>query len=492
MSREELLALVSVQAKTIEVLTARLDAVEVRIGELAVSGVQRDERIAELEAENAELKRRLSQSSRNSSKPPSSDGPEQALPPRSLRRKTGRKPGKQPGAQGFSLELVDDPDEVFDYVPDCCRGCGADLHGAASAGVVRRQVTDIAPTQATVTEHRLHQRRCGCGKITTAPAPTGVADAPASYGPNLRAWVVYALVFQHIPVARVVELVTDLSGARPSAGWVCQVLRDTAVALAQVEKLIRTLLTAAHILHVDETGAKVTGARWWLHVAATEKLTTYHFDRSRGRPAITELGVLTGFEGIVVHDCWASYNAYTDCDHALCGAHITRELIAADEAQPGQHWPQQAIDALFALNTAAHQARDRGESVIPPDIADPLLRAWRHAILVGLAQHPARPGRKQSKTRNLLERLHTREADVLRFAHDLTVPFSNNQAERDLRPTKTQMKISGTFRSATNATAWARIRGYVSTARKHGLNAFDAIHAAVTGNPWTPTPSLTT
>lgn len=470
--------LVSVQAKTIEALTARLDALEARV--------------SEVEAENAELKRRLGQNSRNSSWPPSSDGPEQSPPPRSLRRKSGRKPGKQPGSQGFSLELVCDPDEIVDHLPGSCQGCGDGLDSAAPAGVVRRQVTDIAPAQATVTEHRLHRRRCGCGTVTTARAPAGVADAPASYGPNLRAWVVYLLVFQHVPVARVVELVTDLSGARPSAGWVCQVLRTTAAALVGVDKLIRTLLTAAHILHVDETGTKVTGARWWLHVAATENLTTYHVDRSRGREAITSLGILDDFTGTLVHDCWASYNAYTGCDHALCGAHITRELIAADESEPGQHWPSQAIDALAALNAAAHHARERGSPRIPPEIADPLLRTWRQAILVGLSQHPAQPGRKQSKTRNLLQRLRDREADVLRFAHDLSVPFTNNQAERDLRPTKTQMKISGTFRSETSATAWARIRGYVSTARKNDINAFDAILAAITGNPWTPTPSPTT
>lgn len=463
----------------------RLEELESRVAAL-------EARNAELEAENAELKRRVGQNSRNSSQPPSSDGPEHTVPPRSLRRKTGRKPGKQPGTEGFSLQLIDDPNEVVDYVPDCCRGCGADLHDAAPAGVVRRQVTDIAPAVATVTEHRLHQRRCVCGKITTAPAPVGVAGAPASYGPNLRAWVVYLLVFQHVPVARVVELVTDLSGARPSAGWVCQVLRDTAATLTEVETLIRTLLTAAHILHVDETGTKVTGARWWLHVAATDKLTTYHLDKSRGRPAISELAVLTDFQGIVVHDCWASYNSYTACDHALCGAHIARELVAADEVAPGQHWPQQALDALFALNTAAHHTREQGRTRIPPEIIDPLLHDWQHAILVGLAQHPARPGRKQTKTRNLLERLRDREADVLRFAHDLTVPFTNNQAERDLRPTKTQMKISGTFRSEASAKAWARIRGYVSTARKHGINAFEAIAAAVTGNPWGPTPLPTT
>ena len=266
-------------------------------------------------------------------------------------------------------------------------------------------------------------------------------------------------------------------------------LRETADALAGVEKLIRTLLVAAHILHVDETGAKVTGARWWLHLAATDKLTTYHPGGSRGRPAITNLGILDGFTGIAVHDCWACYNAYSD-DHALCGAHIARELIAAGETRPGQHWPTQALDALFALNTAAHDARDQGRSVIASGVADPLLTSWRHAVLVGLAQHPSRTGWKQSKTGNLLERLRDQEADVLRFAHDLTVPFTNNQAERDLRPTKTQMKISGTLRSETSAT-WACIRGDVSTARKHGLNAFDPIHAAVIGKPWAPTPSPT-
>jgi transposase len=245
-------------------------------------------------------------------------------------------------------------------------------------------------------------------------------------------------------------------------------------------------LTAAHILHVDETGTKVTGARWWLHVASTDTLTTYHLDPSRGREAIGNLGILEEFTGIAVHDCWASYNAYTDCEHALCGAHIARELVAAHETHPSQHWPAQAFDTLFALNTAAHTARDQGKTRIPGRVLKPLLKTWRQAILVGLAQHPARPAWKQTKTRNLLERLRDREADVLRFATDLSVPFTNNQAERDLRPTKTQMKISGTFRSETSATAWARIRGFVSTARKHGINAFQAILTAVLGKPWTP------
>jgi len=381
LSREELLALFAAQARTIETLTASVEALTARVGVL--------------EAENAELKRRLARNSRNSSQPPSADGPEQVVPPRSLRGKTGRKPGKQAGAQGFTLTLVDDPDVIVDHVPHACGGCGAGLDTAMLVGVVRRQVTDVPALSVTVTEHRLQRCRCGCGCVTSAAAPAGVADAPASYGPNVRAWVVYALVFQHIPVARVAELIRDLCGAAPSTGWICGVLRQTATALAEVEKLIRTLLIAAHILHVDETGAKVTGARWWLHVAATEKLTSYHLDRSRGRAAIEAFGVLDGFTGIAVHDAWASYNGYLGCEHALCGAHIARELVAAGETHPGQRWPTQALDALFGLNTAALDTRDQHGSVISPQAADPLLYAWHQAILVGPAENPRRPGRKQ-------------------------------------------------------------------------------------------------
>lgn len=484
---------------SLEWLLERLRLLEAEVAALREQNLMLEARNAELEAQNAELTRqnaeltrRLGQNSKNSSKPPSSDGPEHTPPPRSLRTRTGRRPGKQPGAPGTTLRLVDDPDRVVDHVPESCAGCGEALTGVASAAVARRQVTDIAPAVVTVTEHRLHRRRCGCGTVTTAPPPAGVAAAPASYGPNLRAWVVYLLVFQHVPVARVAELVTDLTGARPSTGWVCQVLRETAAGLADVEQLIRALLVLAPVLHVDETGTKVTGQRWWLHVACTDMLTTYHVDAGRGRPAINTLGILDKFAGVAVHDCWLSYDAYTDCTHALCGAHIARELVAASESHPNQAWPKQALDALFALAAAADDARTRGQTGITDQIADPLVRAWRDAITDGLTAHPRRPGRKQSTTHNLLTRVRDREADLLRFTRDTSVPFTNNQAERDLRPAKTQIKISGTSRSETSAQAWARIRGYVSTARKHGTSAFDAIHAATLGTPWTPPQPATT
>jgi transposase len=455
-SREDLLALIESQARMIEKLTARV----------------------------AELERQLGRNSRNSSQPPSADGPEVSPSP-TARRRSGRKPGKQPGAGGSALFQISDPDEIVDHVPEACGGCGSDLAGADAAGVVRRQVHDIPTIRSVVVEHRLHRRRCGCGATTTAAAPDGVGAA-AVYGPNLRALAVYLLVFQHIPVARTQALIADLTGARPSTGWISSQLTAVASVLVDVEKLIKSLIVAAHVIHVDETTSNINGARWWLHVASTDKLTGYHLHRSRGRAAVTEFAVLPGYRGTVVHDALSVYDAYRGARHALCGAHLTRELVAAAQADPDQAWPEQALRALHGLNTAAHQARGQHLPAVPPEIADPLLDSWRHALLVGLAEHRRVPGRRQSKTRNLLERLRDRDAQVLLFARDLSVPFTNNQAERDVRPTKTQLKISGCHRSETTAKAWLRIRGYISTAAKHGDNIYDALRDAVTGNPWKP------
>jgi transposase len=455
-SREELLALIEAQARTIE----------------------------ELRAEVAELKRRLGRNSRNSSQPPSTDGPA-VSPSRAARRHGARRPGKQPGAGGSALFQTSDPDEVIDHVPQACGGCGSDLTGAAALGVVRRQVHDIPTITPVVVEHRLHRRRCGCGTTTTAAAPAGVGAA-AVYGPNLRALAVYLLVFQHIPVARAQALIADLTGAHPSTGWISSQLVAVADVLVDVEKLIKTLIVLAHVIHVDETTSNINGVRWWLHVACTDTLTAYHLHPSRGRAAVTEFDVLPAFRGTVVHDALSVYDAYPGARHALCGAHISRELVAAGEADPDQTWPAQALRALHGLNTAAHHARDQQLPAIPPETAQPLLDSWRHALLVGLAEHRRAPGRRQSKTRNLLERLRDRDHQVLLFARDLSVPFTNNQAERDVRPTKTQMKISGCHRSDTTAKAWLRVRGYISTVRKHGDNILDALRDAITGNPWKP------
>ena len=388
---------------------------------------QQAQRIEQLEALVVELQRRLGQNSRNSSKPPSSDGP--AKPARRSSRGSGRSPGKQPGTPGASLSRTADPDVVIDHLPEACRGCGSALAAAADAGTVVRQVVDIPQITTCTTEHRMHKRRCGCGVVTTATAPAE-ATGPVVYGPNLRALAVYLLVFQHVPVERTALLLADVCGAAVSTGWVCRTLARTADALADVDRLVKALLTAAYVLHVDETSTQVAGRRYWLHVACTPLLTAFHLHPSRGRAAVDEFGILPEFVGACVHDALSVYDqsAYPKAVHALCGAHLIRELVAADEAHPGQKWPTQARDALLKLNTCAHRARAAGLSQIPPEIAEFYLTLFNQAVAVGLSLHPRAAGREQSKTRNLLERLRDRAAQVLRFAHDPAVPFTNELA----------------------------------------------------------------
>lgn len=440
--------------------------------------------IEALKNQVAELSRLLGQNSGNSSLPPSSDRGKQ--PTRQQRRRgSGRKPGKQPGAPGSTLDMVADPDEVIDHLPGACVGCGADLHDAECAGVMVRQVRDVPLVQVRVTEHRMHKRACSCGAVTTAAAPAGV-DGPSCYGPNLRAIAVYLVVYQHVPVERAAQLIADLTGAVPSTGWVSAQVARAADALVDVDKLIKTLITLAAVIGVDETSINIAGKSQWLHVARTDTLTAYHCHQSRGRTAVAEFGVLPAYAGTVVHDALSVYDCYP-ATHALCGAHLIRELTAAAEAHPDQHWPAQARSALAELADLAAQARTHELSAIPRRKAAKPLHRYRQAVLVGLAEHPRDyDRRKQTKTRNLLERMRDREAEILRFTKDLNVPFTNNGSERDLRPIKTQLKISGCHRSTTTASNWLRVRGYISTVRKNGADVLTALHDAITGNPWTP------
>ncbi len=469
-SREDLLALIAAQQAQIEALLEQNAALTARV---------------------AELERRLGQNSRNSSLPPSTDRFDAGGKRRP--RNSGKRPGKQPGAPGAGLAMVSDPDVVIDHVPQVCGGCGSDLPDADAdadadgLGFVRRQVHDLPERiEAVVTEHRLRRARCGCGRVTTAPAPAGVG-AHVQYGARLTALVAYLVVAQHVPYERAVTLIADLCpGLRPSPGWACTAVASTAAAVEPATAAIRKALRASPVLHVDETSTSIAGKRWWLHVASTATLTALHLHPSRGREAVADFGILPGYAGTAIHDAFSVYDVYPEARHGLCGAHLLRELAAAAEACPGQAWVPAAIDALSDLLAATHQARGAGAERVAPQVLEALLHRYSHAVRCGLAEHPAVAGRKQSKTRNLLTRMRERAGQILLFAHDLDVPFTNNQAERDLRPAKTQLKISGCHRSTSGARASLTIRAYVSTCRKNTITALAALHDALTGHPWMP------
>jgi transposase len=455
--------------------------------------------LGQLRDEVARLQRRLSRNSGNSSMPPSSDGalPGAPLPGPAPKPAAKRRRGRQPGAPGMALSWTV-PDRVLDYRPGgACRGCGTDLDGAVPVEGVRAwQVTDIPVVTATVTEHRVHTVVCGCGRRATAGVadgvPADVADAPCSYGPNLAALVVYLLVVHALPVARAADLIADVTGARPSTGFVHNLLGRAAKALARPVEAIKAGLRRAGVVHFDETTMRVGPApqRGYVWVAATDLLTLYHIG-GRGLSTFTGWDLGRHLSGTVVHDGYAVYDCDTAFDqtrivHQMCVAHLLRALTDAAEAHPDHTWPTQATDALRGLVHAHHTARDEHLPAIPAAVADPLTADYRTAVTTGLAEIPRRPRGKQQPARSLLECLHELEDDILRFTTDTRIPPTNNQAERDLRPLKTQQKISGRLTSEITTRDRLTIRAAISTAVKHGHNALTTLRQAIHGNPWIP------
>src|SRR4051812_7867421 len=286
-------------------------------------------RVAEGDARIAELERRLAASSRNSSKPPSTDGLDRPAP-KSLRGRSGRKPGGQPGREGRTLRQVSEPDEVVVHEPAACRGCGAGLAAGEPVRVSRRQGFDIPKGTGRGVEHGLVCRRCVCGAVTAAAGPTGVC-APVQYGPHAAAIAVYLCLGQHLPVERTAFLLADLFGTPMAAGTVAAWTTRAAAGLEPFPAAARTALTSAELVHADETGLRVAGRLHWLHVASSTRFTALFCHRKRGKEGIDAAGVLPHCTGIVVHDAFAPYARYRSATHALCNAHLLRELIAVVE-----------------------------------------------------------------------------------------------------------------------------------------------------------------
>ncbi len=469
-------------------------AVQARvIGLLAAENARLAGQVADLAARVERLERLASRNSGNSSMPPSADDLPGRTPPR--RRPAGggrkRRQGKQPGAPGSHLAWSGDPDDTVPHFPDGRCECGADLAGAADLGVAAsHQQVEIPLACAQVIQHDLHAVACGCGRVHQAAAPPGAgAPGTVTYGLNLQAWCVFLLAAHAIPVHRCAELIESLTGAKPSPGFVHSMIARAAVAVAAANRLIRALIILAHVICADETPIRVgpgpkTRKRYLL-VACT-RLLTYYFlgDRSLATFGAFVFPDLAGT--VVVHDRYQNYDAYPGIIHQLCTAHLLRDLADAAETYPGAIWPGQIADALRGLIHAASQAREQGRAAVPEEIAAPLIHDFRHGVLAGLSDIPRRPGRKQSPCRDLLECLRDRRGDVLRFTTDLRIPPTSNQAERDVRPAKVQQKISGRLRSEQVTRHRYAIRGYLSTAAKHGINVLAALRDALDGNPWMP------
>jgi transposase len=458
----------------VQELTARLDASEQRV---------------------QTLEEQVAKDSHNSHKPPSSDGLSKPKP-KSLRPKSERPTGGQPGHPGHTLHMVKKPDRIVPHRVERCSDCGRSLTGQQPDRVERRQVHDLPEPKLEVTEHQAEVKTCPCGCVNRAAFPPEAA-APVQYGPRVKSVAVYLGEYQLLPFDRLAEIMRDLFACESfSEGTLANFKADCSRRLEPVEAAIRDLAAAAPVAGFDETGVRATGSLHWLHTVSTRALTWYYAHKRRGCEAMAAAGILPEYRGCAVHDFWKSYFDY-DCNHALCNSHLLRELVFLWEEQT-QQWAQDMIDHLLAIKDAVATASAAGLTALPPTDQERFLRGYERIVEAGRAQNPVAPPppgpkrrgrRKQSKARNLLDRFRDHPDEILAFMRDFAVPFDNNQSERDLRMMKLRQKISGTFRSFTALVNFCRIRGYVSTARKNGLDALEALQRAFLGTPFVPAPN---
>ena len=461
---------------------------DTRIADLEARVAETEALVADLQAQLADLAAQVKQTSKNSSKPPSSDGlakPE----PKSLRKKTGRKPGRPKGQPGATMELTDHPDRVIRHEPGECSGCGAGLGDAAETGMERRQVTEIPEVKATVTEHQMIEKTCPCcGHATRAAAPDGV-NAPVQYGPRAAALAAYLWHGQFLSRDRACQALGDMFGCEPSPGAIAAMTKKIAVFISPAIKKIVQALIASEVAHFDETGFRAAGKLAWVHSASAGKYVLVTVHAKRGTDGMNAAGVLPSFAGIACHDAWAPYDTYTGvAGHALCGAHVLRELTAVTENGTSLDviWARQAIDALLALKQAADEAREAGQGAVSREDRVKHGTYFTDAAKAGIALNAARRTKLGKKRHALATRMLTRACDYLRFARDLRVPFDNNEAERVIRMSKLRIKVSGCMRSMAGAETFCTLRSYIATAARHGISALDALILAAQGTPFVP------
>jgi len=419
---------------------------------------------------------RLGLNSKNSSTPPSADPNREKTP----RPKTGRKPGGQPGREGKALVQVENPDVVKDIPLDRSTLPEGNYR---DNGYVARQVFDI-DISTVVTEYRAQVLIDDTGRRFTAPFPLGVSSA-TQYGTGVKVTSVYMSIQQLIPYNRIEDQLADQMNIGVSVGSIFNFNQDAHNRLETFEDWLRNKLILSSLVHADETGINIGGDRLWLHSASNSLYTFYYPHQKRGHEAMDEMGVLPPFQGILCHDHWKPYYRYAPI-HALCNAHHLRELERAWE-KDGQQWAKRMQDLLLEIKKAVD---DAGGILDPPKI-ESFQERYRKLLEDADQECPPpdetnRKGKRgripRSKSRNLLERLRDYEADVLRFMTVKEVPFSNNQAENDVRMTKVQQKISGCFRSELGAKIFCRVRSYISTCRKHGVSASEALRFLFTGS----------
>ena len=437
------------------------------------------------------LENQIAKNSRNSSKPPSSDGFKKPKKTRSQRKRSGKKSGGQPGHPGKTLEMVKHPDRIVKLSLTYCTCCGRWIAKAQPKSIEKRQVQDVPKPNLEATEYQSCIADCPyCGTENKAAFPAGVTQK-VQYGNRLRSMMVYLKNYQLLPLDRLTDLFRDLFQVSVSEATVLAASERCSTALDDFSSWVVDALKKSPVVNFDETGANIGGSLHWIHTAGTPLLTGYIPHKRRGSEAIDAFGIIPDFTGRAVHDHWSSYFKYP-CAHGLCNAHHLRELTYMHE-QENQKWAKKMIDCLLTVKASVDSAKEKGKSVLSRTLILKYEKQYTRIVQSGFRENPVkkekshqkvkkrgRPGK--TKAQNLLHRLRDHQHEVLAFMYDFSVPFDNNLAERDLRMIKVQQKISGLFRTFAGAEQFCRIRSFISTTRKQGVNVIEAISEILKGN----------
>ena len=441
------------------------------------------------------LEDHLNKDSHNSNKPPSSDGLKE---PRkrhthSLRQASGKKPGAQEGHPGHCLEMAEQPDRIEPQRVETCAYCHTSLKEVSVTRVEKRQMVELPPLRLITTEYQAEVKVCpACGKETQAVFPPEVTQ-PTQYGPDFKAFLAYLNQAQFIPVERINELCEEVFQHSVGGGTLESANGQIATAVAPVNQRIQAhLITTPETVGFDESGLRVHQKLNWVFSVGTERATYYHVDPKRGQEGIERTGILPKRTGKSLHDDWKPYYTYAQAAHFSCNAHHLRELAFLQEQYP-QPWEGDMAELLKTILKAVNEAKQQGATALTPAQLKDFEARYDALVEAGLALNPVpekpegkRGKPKQPPPKNLLDRLRDHKDAVLGFMKDFTVPFDNNRSERDIRMVKLKQKISGCFRSEEGAQVFAGIRGYLSTARKNGVGAFEALKLAMIGSPYAP------